>query len=100
LTLFARVVARAERWIEHIDRERDRLAGGTTWALLSEIEQAFIRERLATLERERAEAVKTLETLERLRHRPEVMFAQRPVHEPGRMLSVPLRRKADRKEIA
>jgi hypothetical protein len=93
VTLFARLVVRAERWIEDIDRERDSLANTTSWALISEVERAFVRTRLALLEKERIEALDTLAKLNVLTDRPQVMFSERP----KRMLKVSLRRSRQEK---
>jgi hypothetical protein len=97
MTLFARLVARGERWIVDIDQERDSLARMLTSALVTPIQRAFIPERLAYLEQERAQAVAYLTGLQGLQHAPGAMFSRRPKH---LMLHVPLRRKAERKEIA
>lgn len=96
MNLFDRVIERAERWIVAIDIERDRLVATVNWSLISEVERAFITERLAVLDRERIEAEEVLATLRTLEYRPEVMFKARPV----RLLKVPLRREPEARKRA
>lgn len=97
MTLYDRVIDRAERWIDAIDQERDHLARVLAWEVISEIERAFIPARLAVLEQERVQAVLLLEELRLHQYRPEVMFHHRPAH---RMLKVPLRKQPERKRSA
>lgn len=85
---FEQTLARVERWIEAIDRERDDLArslDGTE--LKSEIHTAFVKTRLGVLETERSEALKLLAYLDVVKWRPELLFPVRP-----RMVKMPARR--------
>lgn len=92
MTLIDRVIRRAERYVESIDCERDRLASELD-EYISDVRRAFIRERLGVLERERREALTLVEDLRTKRYRPELMFNTRPT----RMLKVPLRIRPERK---
>lgn len=87
MTLFARLTARAERWLEAIDKERDGLAHDAI-ARLGVKEQAFIRARLDVLDQERSEAVDYIQRLRILEHRPQSQFHERP----KAMLKMTLRR--------
>jgi hypothetical protein len=98
-TLFARALTRVERWILSIDVERDRLARSLTWESISEVERAFICERLRVLDVERAQAVALLGRLELEQFQPALMFTERPVPQ-HRMLKVPLYRKRQERKRA
>lgn len=95
MTLFNQLVARAARWIEDIDRERDQRARELSWELTTPVEKAFLEARLGYLEGERQQAVAHLEQLQALQHNPMAMFSKRPQHRI--QLKVPLRRPQERK---
>src|SRR3990167_4274435 len=77
-------IARVERWVESIDRERywiaQLLAAATTGAKSpSDVEWEFLNSRLSYLDVQRQEALAKLDVLRSQAAWPEVMFTKRPV---------------------
>lgn len=88
-------IAQLERWIDAIDRDKDRCAQVMANQRSTPIEWHFASARLAYLDVKRVEAVSLLESQKAHRNRWELLLPSFPA---SRQLKVPLRRRsAERK---
>jgi hypothetical protein len=87
-----RSIEQIERWIEAIQQEKDYHGTLLSNPELSAVSRQFACARLSCLDVELNNARELLTDLQAKRHRPELLFEERPRHH--RLLRVPLRRKA------
>lgn len=72
-------IRQTARWVDSIQREKDRLSVEMRDPRASDIRWGFISARLAYLDVALEQARDLLRDLEGKRHRPELMFSKRPM---------------------